>query len=354
MNTSLIRSRPTGHRSGFSLIEILGVLSIIAVLALVLTPNMVGEIDRAAHLQEAQALRRIALGLEQHVVQHRTIPDHGGWVEAVASETGESPSWVTANPRGGSRVLLIDPRFGVGPAGTNRPPYAQTHEGSTQVVNPRYLILSSMGAPLPVTVTSGFAGSATEFDELWNLVDGTKPASWSWAGVGADLKLQRVDLTPKFHHLTLNSVDLLPGRYAVDASAVAEVTRSPISFFLLEGSILSLVGTDNSIQSREVVDRATSFSFEAGIWRGQLFAGIPIAALTGSELEAVATSFLAAPENPDTATTTEDVYKAVQDYMSAYNAWALAGYPSSGALRNAVTSTQSILSTAAGNLVAAP
>lgn len=352
MKTSLPGS---GFRAGFSMIEILGVLAVIAVLAMVLTPNLVGELDRAAHVQEEQTLRRLAHALEQHAVQHRSIPDHTGWAEAAAAETGESASWVTTTPRGLPRVLWIDPRFGVGPAGTSQPPFVQSPEGSSRVVNPRFLLLSSMGSALPASVASGFAPSGTAFDELWNLTDGQKPASWtSWTGNGPDLKLQRLDFTPQFHLLTLNSVDLLPGRFAVDTSAPMEVTRSPISFYLLGGSVLSLVGTDDVIQSREVVDRATSFSFEAGIWRGQLFAGIPVAALTGSELEAVATSFLAAPDNPDTATTPETVYAAIQDYMSAYNTWALAGYPANGTLRQAVVDTQAALANSAQSLVTVP
>ncbi len=352
MNTST--SQRMADPRGFSLIEILGVLTIIAVLAMALMPNMVGELDRAAHQQEEQALRRMAVALEQHIVQHRELPDHTGWVAAVAAETGESAAWVTTSPRGINRVLWIDPRFGVGPAGTSQPPYVQTYEGTVRVTKPRYLLLSSMGVELPGSVTSGFAPSGEAFDELWNLTDGQKPASWSWLGRGSDLKLQRIDLTPQFHYITLNSIDLLPGRYTVDTSDVAEVTRSPTSFYLLGGSVLGLLGTDSSIQSREVVDRATSFSFEAGIWRGQLFAGIPIASLTGSELEAVATSFLAAPDNAATTTTPEQVYAAVEDYMSAYNAWALAGYPSTGSLRDAVTQSQATLASSAQQLVAVP
>lgn len=363
MNASTLKSRgmtqrfQAGPTAGFGMVETLGVLVIIAALALALAPNLMSQMDRTALKQEEQFLLRLAAGLEQHVGRHRTIPDHSGWVAAVAAETGESASWVAANARGIPRVLVIDPRFGVGPAGTNRPPFVQPPEGTSAVNKPRFVILSSMGPTLPAAVTNGFAATAEKFDELWSLVDGQVPGSWTWSGLGVDLKVQRVDLTPQFHYVTLNSIDLLPGRFTVDSSAVTEVTRSPISFYLLGGSVLGLVGTDGVTQSREVVDRAVSFSFEAGIWRGQVFAGTALTALTGSELEAVATSFLAAPANPaaqpaGSPTTTDQVYKAVQDYMSAYNAWALAGYPGSGSLRNAVVQTQTTLDTAAKYLVA--
>ncbi len=354
---TLARRSQTKPAGGFGMIETLGVLAIIAALALALAPSLMSQMDRTALKQEEQLLQRLAAGLEQHVGRHRAIPDHTTWAAAVAAETGDSTSWVAANARGIPRMLVIDPRFGVGPDGTARPPFVQSQAGSSTVNNPRFIILSSMGSILPGTVTNGFAASPQMFDELWNLVDGQVPGSWTWSGSGTDLKVQRIDLTPQFHYVTLNSIDLLPGRYTTDASAVTEVTRSPISFYLLGGSVLGLVGTDGVTQSREVIDRAASFSFEAGIWRGQVFAGTALTALTGSELEAVATSFLAAPANPaalpaDSPTTTDQVYKAVQDYMSSYNAWALAGYPANGTLRDAVVQTQATLNTAARYLVA--
>lgn len=355
MNTHLRtpagRSRPV---TGFSMIEILGVLAILAVLAVAISPNLIGEMDRAAHRREEAQLLRIAAGFEKHVTQLHHLPDHTDWAALVAAQVGESAAWVGANARGGARRLIIDPEFGVGPTGTNRPPFAQTWEGSGRVTHPRYLILTSLGADLPASVQAGFASSATAFAELWNLEEGHKPASWNWSGEAADLKLQRVDLTPLFHLVTLNSVDVLPGRYAVDESEPVEVTRSPISFYLLSGSTIGLLGTDSVSQSREIVDRTVSYSFEAGIWRGQLFAGIPVVQLTGSELEAVATSFLAAPENPSASTTTDAVYTAVQNYMSAYIAWALAGYPGGGSLQTAVQTAQATLATATTDIVTVP
>lgn len=342
------------HRHAFSMVEILGVLAILAVLAVAISPKLIQEMDQVGYRQEESNLLRIAAALEKHVTQRHQLPDHTDWASAVAAQVGESAAWVGANARGGSRLLVIDPRFGVGPSGTNRPPFQQTWEGSGLVSHPRYLVVSSLGADLPSSLQSGFAPTAETFDELWNLESGQKPGSWNWSGTGADLKLQRVDLTPQFHYVTLNSVDVLPGRFTVDESDPVEVTRSPISFYLLGGSTIGLLGTDNVSQSREIVDRTVSYSFEAGIWRGQLFAGIPVVQLTGSELEAVATSFLAAPENPYSATSTDAVYSAVQSYMSAYIAWALAGYPQGGSLQTAVQTAQATLETATTEIVTMP
>ncbi len=356
MNMNLLHPSIGGCRrnTGFSMIEILGVLAILAVLAVAISPNLIGEMDRAAHRREEAHLLRIAAGLEKHVTQLHHLPDQMDWAALVAAQVGESAAWVGANARGGARLLVIDPEFGVGPTGTNRPPFDQTWEGSSSVSHPRYLIISSLGSDLPASIQAGFAPSPAAFAELWDLEDGHKPASWSWSGNVADLKLQRIDLTPQFHLVTLNSVDVLPGRFAVDESEPVEVTRSPISFYLLAGSTIGLLGTDSVSQSREIVDRTVSYSFEAGIWRGQLFAGIPVVQLTGSELEAVATSFLAAPENPSATTTTDAVYTAVQNYMSAYIAWALAGYPGNGSLRTAVQTAQVTLEAATTDIVAVP
>ena len=112
---TLARRSQTKPAGGFGMIETLGVLAIIAALALALAPSLMSQMDRTALKQEEQLLQRLAAGLEQHVGRHRAIPDHTTWAAAVAAETGDSTSWVAANARGIPRMLVIDPRFGVGP-----------------------------------------------------------------------------------------------------------------------------------------------------------------------------------------------------------------------------------------------
>lgn len=344
----------SGCRSrGFSMIEMLGIMAIVALLALAIVPMLLSELDRLARQQEETSLRRLAEGIEKYVIRNQIIPDHTGWAAAVAAALGESNDRVLTNSRGLRRVLIIDPSFGVGATGTNRPPFTQTASGSASVTNPRYVILSSMGQELPSSVQSGFAASATEFEQLWNLADGAVPAGWTWSGNGSDLRLQRVNLLPLFHQVTLNNATALAGKYSANSSTPSVLPVTTLSTYFLAGTVLGLHGVDSSVQSKEMVTRPFSFSFEDGLWRGRLFAGTTAGAtdVTGADIEAAATTFLSSANNPAGTATPEQVMAAMETYLTAYNIWAAAGFPATGSTKTAVDAAQAALETLAAGLV---
>src|SRR6185503_16021338 len=103
---------------------------------------------------------------------------------------------VTTNPRRQSRIFYIDPAWQIGSSGAGQP-YTQTDAGSVNLpVNPRVLILSSIGLPFPVSIVNGVP-SVDDFTNIWNAADGTVPAAAlaGWSGSGDDLKVQRVNLS---------------------------------------------------------------------------------------------------------------------------------------------------------------
>lgn len=340
-------------RRGFSMIEVLGILAIAALLAVVIVPMMLSQLDRLAVQQEERTLRRLGEGLETYILRSQTLPDHTTWAADISATIGDATDRVLTNSRGARRVLLIDPTFGVGPTGTSRPPYTQTFAGSPTVTNPRYLLISTLGQDLPESLTSGFAASADAFNELWNLADGARPASWSWSGNGQDLRLQRVNLIPLFHEVTLNNSGALAGKYSVNGSTPGVLPATTFTTHLLSGTVLGLHGVDSSVQSKELVTRSFSFSFEDGLWRGRLFAGTSAstASVTGADLEAAATTFLSSPTNPAANTTPEQLMAAMETYLTAYNFWAAAGFPASGSTKTAVDIAQSSLDSLAAGLI---
>lgn len=343
----------TRARRGFSMVEVLGIMAIAALLALAIVPMMLSELDRLALQQEETSLKRIAEGIEKYVVRNQILPDQSAWGAAVSAAIGDATDRVLTNSRGQRRVLLIDPTFGIGPGGTNKPPYTQTASGSSAVSNPRYVIVSSMGRDLPATFVSGYAATSTAFDEIWNLADGAAPASWSWSGNGTDLRVQRVNLTPLFHQVTLNNATALTGKYSVNSSSPSVLPSTTFTTYLLAGTVLGLHGVDSSTQAKEMVTRSFSFSFEDGLWRGRLFAGTAAGSttVTGADLEAAASSFLSAPNNPTATATPAQVMAAVQTYLTAYNVWAAAGFPATGSTKTAVDAAQLALDSLAAGLV---
>ncbi len=344
---------PAEARRGFSMIEMLGMMAIVSLLAMAVVPMLMTELDRVAVQQEDTALRRLGEGLGQYVVRNQIIPDHTAWAAAISAALGDSTDRVLTNSRGLSRVLVIDPTFGVGTNGTTRPPFTQTALGSTAVTNPRYVIVSSMGQDLPASLTSGFAASAADFEALWNAGDGAIPSGWTWNGNGSDLRIQRVNLTPLFHQVTLNNSTALTAKYSVNSSTPTTLPAATYTCYLLAGSVLGLHGVDSSVQSKEMVSRPFSFAFEDSLWRGSLFAGTTAGSTTvsGADLEAAADSFLSSADNPNSTVTTDEVLAAMEVYLTAYNLWAAAGFPATGTLKTSVDTAQASLDALLGGLI---
>jgi len=176
-------SRPRGSRDAFTLIELVGVLAIIGILAAALAPNVVRSIERAAARAERDSLAALGQSLEAHLLDRRQLPDPANWAADLSAFAELSESAVAENRRGVARVYIEDPA-----------------EDPAQ----RVLILSSL-RPSPSLPAASSISTAAKFQSLWDTPDGAVPdiASWSgwssWQSVpnAADyLAIQRVNLRP--------------------------------------------------------------------------------------------------------------------------------------------------------------
>src|SRR5262245_31058372 len=68
--------RVRGTRCAFSLIVIIGLLAVIAILAAVLVPALIRQMDTAAGQQESAALKALVDALQQSILRKRSIPSH--------------------------------------------------------------------------------------------------------------------------------------------------------------------------------------------------------------------------------------------------------------------------------------
>lgn len=366
-------SPPTGdprRGPGFTLIEMIGVLAVIMILATLVFSATVRQLDQLEARKEDAALARLAEALTRSIQRTRSIPAATNWVAAVAAELGADTAGVGLNPRNNARLLWVDPRFQIGLNGGGLP-YQQTITGSVVTnatgevippLNPRLILLSSLGPPFPAAVVTG-GTVATNFDALWDAAPETRPAvgPWSsWGGAGRDLRVQRVHLGPLFVRLLLhNHASPGPGRYAIDGLATNVVPNTPggVNAFFIRGTVLDLLTHTNTLDARQILARDSSFMYNLGTWRATLYAPPPI---TPPTLEYLAELFYRSPRNLNAGgtppVTPGAVLDAMQAYMAAYQTWAAVGtWPKGSDPRyQAVRAAQAAMSGAARDLMNSP
>ncbi len=328
-------------RAGFSLLELIGVLAVLAILASLLVPVFVRRIDQAARVRDAAELSGMATALRSYILRTGQIPDQPNLVSALANEMAVSATQILTNSRNFRRAFLVDPNLWI----ASGLPYVQSSitngTGTTDAngvaiagLNLRVLVLSSLAVPLPATI---------DFSNAWSTPDGSIPSTWTWSGRPDDLKIQRVDFTPLFKRVILNPVDTFHfGSLAIESggqeSFTNPVTQVLSNSWYLLGTALRLYDTNNppGMQMKAVVQSDTSYVFENGAWRGQL-AGwgtngpIPVSPSPAANLFTMFSANLsAAPLNPNAFGTNGNSTLAIlgdfYTFMTNYNSWAQGGF----------------------------
>jgi len=342
----------------WTLIELIGVLAVIAILAAVLLPALIRQMDRAVADQETATLQSLGDGLRQYVVTTWIIPDQTTWYSAIASKLGISTNDVLYNAHQQShqqsRVFLIDEALKMG-WGTNVLPYYQTNYVTSaiitspgQPVSPRLMIVSSLGKALPVS--SGVLNAAY-FSNLWNAADGTVPsgAPWAgWTGNAADVVVQRINLSPLFVHLLLGRYTSVKyGYYSIDGDGgtLAAIPVVTADGYYIQGSVLGLYSTNGGVanlDAKQILTKDSSFVYEQDIWRGSI-SGSQIGG--AGNIGDVAQQFMDALPNVHAANTNGNaqqllIINDMMRYMSNYNVWASSGYPSPGSMKTYLQSLE--------------
>jgi prepilin-type N-terminal cleavage/methylation domain-containing protein len=355
----LCRSRKAER--AFSLIEMIGVLAVIAILAAVMVPSLIRQMDRIAGEQESAALRSLSDALQQRILRNRYIPSSTDWATNIATELGAEVANVTTNSRRQPRFFLIDPALRIGNNNNSSGlPYTQANWLTTNLfgslctnngalvpaLSPRLLIVSSIGRALPTNIVSGVV-SNNNFSAIWDRNDtgNTLPAtSFTWTGWpnGDDLKVQRVNLSPLFVRLILTSITNVSesAYYSIDTTSTnyivypAQGSSQGRDGYFIKNSVLYLYRGRTNIDSQQILSSDTSFVYEQNVWRRSLSGG---SFLAGSlDLGSIVDKYLEAPENTNAFYTLTNnghgntnsmtqqsvVVSNMVAFMSAYTNWA--------------------------------
>jgi prepilin-type N-terminal cleavage/methylation domain-containing protein len=348
---------PVGRR-GWTLIEMVAVLAIIAILSLVLVPVLLQEVDRLTRKDEENRLASIARGFQSSMLRNRTIASATNWASVVGTELGWRTEAVMTNGRGIARVFLIDPLLRIGPATNSVLPFTQDVSGSRAPTSPRLMIISSIGEALPTNIVTGVASSTNAFQAIWDAATDVIPSGWTWSGRPTDLRVQRIFLTPMFTTVSLNNVDTLAGKYGVDTGTTNTMTagNSTFSTWYIRGTALRLHGNDNALQSAEVVQTPVSYVYEKGIWRGRAFMSLGTKRFNGQDLQDVADFFLSSPWNSNAKNSAKqsNVVAALTGYMQAYLTWQAGGFSYANSDLKPVGDAQVVVQNVTSDLIFKP
>src|ERR1051326_46939 len=320
--------RYTSHGSAFTAIELVGVLTVVSLLAAAVIPQVIKKIDRAAWTRETADLNTMASSLTQRILRTKTVPDFTGIPAALANEMSLPTNAITTTPRGYARVFLTDPNFDIGGAGL---PYNQTTNGSpTKPANARFIILSSQARALPISSSNSL--STNEFQAIWDTLDGAKrstPTWSSWAGNGADLLIKKLDLQPLFYQLILVNHDTAnPAYFSIDSTNTSVVPTAPRGLgwdrYYLDGTVLGLHDPNGIPKTKYLLKQSISFTFEFGAWSGGLQSGQSIDPMA-SAFSAQAWNFYHAPTNNVSNNGGASVFSALvlmYSFLYDYTLWA--------------------------------
>ncbi|NLH72711.1 MAG: hypothetical protein GX456_06630 [Verrucomicrobia bacterium] len=304
----------------------IGVLGIIAIISLAIAPALMNQITQANKEAESKMLERLADGLQMAILREHRIPGAGDFAQTIARQLGLDQASVLYNRVGRQRVYLIHPGIQLGPSNSGLPYTQDWHGSPNEPTNARVMIISSLSIPLPSGIASGPAPSADAFEAIWNTAEDTVPSGWdNWSGDGSSLIIRRVNLGLLFVKVGISNNSVDTGMFAIDDENGFH--PAPRTTWYLMNTKLRLFGSNEILQTTEILRDPVSFVYDNGVWRGKPYSIGSPKRLSGVDLQAAYELFMASPPNPNGKASKDDVIAAMTNFMSYYTNWAAQNFP---------------------------
>ena len=241
------QNRPsTMLRAGFTLLELIGVMAVIAILSAAVLPGAIDLIRTQRAVKEGAELPKIAEALKRGMLREQVFPIYEN-AASKSTEGNDAYWWNLAARHGGGSANEVRYPLGIRPGSTTtrklyfaeadwgaRSFFQVTGDGSNWLddpLNPRELRLLLVSTTNPDLSLPDELSSDDEFDAFWNewaIGSDGDPAigTWSsygfsstqWDGRAAELNVQRIDLR-----------DLLCAVVIESRRAIAEASGADLS-----------------------------------------------------------------------------------------------------------------------------
>ncbi len=195
--------------TGFTLMELIGVMAVMAIMAGALAPSLFDSIDRAYADAEQQNLEALNNSLENYITEFKQIPTAtpSSWVTALSAVSDFTQQEIEFNQKNFRRRFIFDPRFFTA-SDSNFNGFTQNQGLANAPVSPRIMLVSDLTRHVPtVANTSGV------FNSIWDQT-GT-PALIE----DQNLKISRINLSDKFHRVILGNQHTNQPFYQLESGA---------------------------------------------------------------------------------------------------------------------------------------
>ena len=221
---------------GFSLLEMIGVLAVMGIMAGALALSVFQLIEEGYQTAEQQSLAAIRQSLVDSVRREQAIPNltPAVWSVAVADYASLPPQRVLDNQKNFTRRFYADPMFftSSNQAFTG---YVQTQGLATMPFSPRMMVISSLTGNITTNLNTN-----ARFTDVW------EQAPTAVIVETDSLMIERINFAPLFMRVVLNNANTGQAGYVLEGGGEAAVAAASggldgsRTVFVLAGSRLGL------------------------------------------------------------------------------------------------------------------